>query len=170
MNRFFNAYPPNTVQSYNTLPVINPYMQRPVAPIAPIPAAAPNYTPIIQNFGVPQQNLVQNTLPNQTNIIWVDNENEIQSYPSGRGWQQWFGNKNDQILYVRETDANGNVQPIAKLRYEIIEDIKVEKAEPVVEQKQEPAVVKYDGPTREEFNQLSDSVNLLVDKLGDLLK
>lgn len=168
MNRFFNAYQPNTVQSYNTLPAINPYIQRPLTPT--VPTAVPNYPPIIQNFSIPQQTPVQNMMPNQTNILWVDNENEIQNYPSGRGWQQWFGNKNEQILYVRETDANGNVQPIAKLRYEVIEDTKVEKAETVGEQKQEPAVVKYDGPTREEFNQLSDSVNLLVDKLGDLLK
>lgn len=164
MNRFFNAYTPNTVQSYNTLPAINPYMQRPVAPI---PAATPNYTPIIQNFGVPQQNSIQNMLPNQTNILWVDNENEIQNYPSGRGWQQWFGNKNEQILYVRETDANGNIQPIVKLRYEVIEEARYEA---VQETKVEPTTSAYEGPSRKEFDDLAASVNMLVDKLGDLLK
>ena len=165
MNRFFNAYPPNTAQSYNTLPAINPYMQRPLAPT--IPTAIPNYTPIIQNFGVPQQNSIQNMFPNQTNILWVDNENEIQNYPSGRGWQQWFGNKNEQILYVRETDANGNVQPVVKLRYEVIEEA---RQEAIQETKAESAVPAYEGPSRKEFDDLASSVNMLVDKLGDLLK
>lgn len=162
MNRFFNAYSPNTVQSYNTLPVVNPYIQRPLTPT--VPTAIPNYPPIIQNFSIPQQTPVQNMVPNQTNILWVDNENEIQNYPSGRGWQQWFGNKNEQILYVRETDENGNVQPIVKLKYEVIEETKPEAQQ---ETKTEPV---YEGPSRKEFDDLASSVNMLVDKLGDLLK
>lgn len=164
MNRFFNN-PAGTPNSFlNYMPVnstVSPYLQRPTVPTAVPPLV---YPPIIQNFGVPQQNSAQTAIPNQTNILWVDDESEIAAYPSGRGWQQWFGNKNDQILYVRETDANGNPQPIVKLKYEVVDE--PTKQETVAK----TDAPKYDGPSREEFDKLTDSVNLLVDKLGDLLK
>ena len=164
MNRFFNN-PAGTPNSFlNYMPAnstVSPYLQRPTVPTAVPP---PVYPPIIQNFGVPQQNSVQTAIPNQTNILWVDDESEIAAYPSGRGWQQWFGNKNDQILYVRETDTNGNPQPVVKLKYEVVEEA------PKQETASKTEVPKYDGPSREEFDKLTESVNMLVDKLGDLLK
>ena len=53
----------------------------------------------------------------QSNIIWVNNEQEINNYPSGRGWQQLFGDKNKNMFYIRETDLNGVTQPIRRLSY-----------------------------------------------------
>lgn len=141
--------------------------------------AAPTYYP--QPYALPSvntapQNPMQTMLPNQTNIIWVDNENEIAAYPSGRGWQQWFGDKNNQILYVRDTDANGNAQPIVKLRYEVLESSGPTTSEAAQEPTPAQAASEtvkmpaYDGPSREEFDKLSSSVALMLDKLGDLLK
>ena len=164
MNQFFNSQFPGATGTASPYiaPAISPYLQRPT-----MPNIAPNYPPIIQNFGVPQNNGIQSMIPNQTNIHWVNNENEIASFPIGRGWQQWFGNKNEQILYVRESDENGNIQPVVKLRYEVIEDAKPVSAN---EAKAESMAINFDGPSRDEFNKLTESVNMLVDKLGDLLK
>lgn len=134
--------------------------------------AVPTYYPqpyVLPSVNTVQQNPMQTMLPNQTNIIWVDNENEIAAYPSGRGWQQWFGDKNEQILYVRDTDVNGNPQPIVKIHYEVLES--QETAQEVSQADPEPVKMPaYDGPSREEFDKLSSSVALMLDKLGDLLK
>ncbi len=152
MNRFFGGV---------TSSGFNPYVRPTGATTAT--TWMPNYiapTPTpVQNYPQPQQTVI----PNQTNIIWVDNAEQIATYPTGRGWQQWFGDKNEQILYVRDTDANGVTQPIVKLRYEVMEV-------PSKTQTEEPVQQISNGPTREEFDKLSDSVNMLVDKLGDLLK
>ena len=162
MNRFFRGGGQPIIGTG-----INTY--RPIAPTYyPQPYALPN------TAQAPVQNPMQTMIPNQTNIIWVENENEIAAYPSGRGWQQWFGDKNEQILYVRDTDANGNPQPIVKIRYEVMESAGQEASETKQEAAvavQEPVKIPvYDGPSREEFDKLSSSVSLMLEKLGDLLK
>jgi hypothetical protein len=146
----------------------------------------PNMSAQVDPMAV-QQPVMQNTMiPHQSNIIWIDNENEIPNYPTGRGWQQWFGNKNEQILYIRDTDTNGVIQPIVRVKYEVIED------QPTVQQgiqQTEAAVPTAPVNTnqyvdRNEFEDLnkklkgiSDNVNGLIktldnmqDKLADLLK
>ena len=115
----------------------------------------------------PVTQAIQSMTP-QSNIIWIDNKSEIDSYPTGRGWQQWFGDKNRPYLYVREMDMNGVIQPIKTVRFQIEDD-----APPVQDAVTEPAkeeAKSADVPTREEFDKLSESVNMLVDKLSDLLK
>ena len=160
MNRFFRGGGQPIIGTG-----INTY--RPIAPTYYLqPYALPN------TAQAPVQNPMQTMIPNQTNIIWVDNENEIATYPSGRGWQQWFGDKNDSILYVRDTDANGNPQPIVKIRYEVIDSgtTPVENSEQKTETAETVKIPAYDGPSREEFDKLSSSVSLMLEKLGDLLK
>ena len=133
-----------------------------------------NPQPIMQP-SVPQN--LQSMIP-QSNIIWIDDPNQIASFPTGIGWQQWFGLKNEQVMYVRETDMNGVTQPIRRVRYEL--DMVPEQNQNAVTQTQEtsapasisapaPAPVN-DGVTRDEFNKLADAVNLMTDKLSDLLK
>lgn len=56
-------------------------------------------------------NTVQAITP-QSNMIWIDDPAEIVNWPSGRGWQQWFGDKTSMKVYVRDTDANGVIQPL----------------------------------------------------------
>lgn len=138
-----------------------------------------NPQPIMQP-SVPQN--LQSMIP-QSNIIWIDDPNQIASFPTGMGWQQWFGLKNEQIMYIRETDMNGVTQPIRRVRYELdmINDQSRENTQsaavpaPVPDQAQvtQSAPVQgsvTDGVTREEFNKLADAVNLMTDKLSDLLK
>lgn len=127
-----------------------------------------------------QQPTMQNTMiPHQSNIIWIDNENEIPNYPTGRGWQQWFGNKNEQILYIRDTDTNGVIQPIVRVKYEVIED------QPVTQPSEQVAVTdpnhyvdrnefdaldkKLDG-LGSSVNSLTKTLTDMQDKLADLLK
>lgn len=127
-----------------------------------------------------QQPFMQNTMiPHQSNIIWIDNENEIPNYPTGRGWQQWFGNKNEQILYIRDTDTNGVIQPIVRVKYEVIEE------QPVTQPSEQVAVTdpnhyvdrnefdaldkKLDG-LGSSVNSLTKTLTDMQDKLADLLK
>lgn len=126
--------------------------------------------PIMQP-SVPQN--LQSMIP-QSNIIWIDDPNQIASFPTGMGWQQWFGLKNEQVMYIRETDMNGVTQPIRRVRYEL--DMAPEQNQNAAAQTQEtsaspsvPAPVQ-DSVSREEFNKLADAVNLMTDKLSDLLK
>lgn len=125
----------------------------------------PIMQPSMQNV---QQNL-QSMIP-QSNIIWIDDVSQISTFPTGSGWQQWFGLKNEQVLFVRETDMNGVTQPIRKVRYEI----ETENAQPApVQQQPQPQQAEektLNGVGREEFDKLTESVNLLTEKLSDLLK
>lgn len=143
----------------------------------------PNMSAQVDPMAV-QQPVMQNTMiPHQSNIIWIDNENEILNYPTGRGWQQWFGNKNEQILYIRDTDTNGIIQPIVRVKYEVIEDQPA--VQPSVQQTEAAAPVNTNQyVNRNEFDNLNKkledmygSVNSLTktlgnmqDKLADLLK
>lgn len=127
-----------------------------------------------------RQPTMQNTMiPHQSNIIWIDSENEIPNYPTGRGWQQWFGNKNEQILYIRDTDTNGVIQPIVRVKYEVIEE------QPVTQSSEQVAAVdpnhyvdrnefdaldkKLDG-LGSSVSSLTKTLTDMQDKLADLLK
>lgn len=137
----------------------NPYAQSFQQPYRPLPATpvsgfAPSQ-PIMQN--------VQSMVP-QSNIIWIDDVSQIANFPTGRGWQQWFGLKNEQTFYVRETDMNGVTQPLRRVVYQL-EEIQTNEP-PASANPATPA----DTVSREEFNKLSESVNLMTEKLADLLK
>lgn len=136
----------------------------------------PPAQPIMQPpMNTMQQNLqnVQSMIP-QSNIIWIDDVNQIAGFPTGRGWQQWFGLKNEQVMYVRETDMNGVTQPIRKVRYEpdVMESEPNRQAQPQ-QQTQESAPAPPPPPanavTREEFQELAGSVKTLTEKLTELL-
>ena len=144
----------------------------------PMSAPAFSQEPIMQPR--PQSN-IQSMIP-QSNIIWIDDPNQIASFPTGMGWQQWFGLKNEQVMYVRETDMNGITQPIRRVRYEL--DMTNEPVQPQSQPQETPTTAPVqqsatvpapaqpvnDGVSREEFNKLADAVNLMTDKLSDLLK
>lgn len=194
MNRFFGGNYQRPVMPQYGGSALNPYM-RPVngySGYTPTVVPTPQVTaPVQQNYSaMPQQPQAAPMIPNQTNLIWVESKDEIATYPTGRGWQQWFGDKNEQILYVRDTDANGVTQPIVKLRYEIVDETNSGQSQEVAQgrldapgigaaltqspvQPQTPVAApapEYNGPSREEFDKLNASVEMLVDKLGDLLK
>lgn len=119
----------------------------------------------------------------QSNIIWVNNEDEIKSYPTGRGWQQLFGDKNKNMFYIRETDMNGVMQPIRRLSYTFEDQVMPQmnqqtgqvpvQTQPVPQaQPPQPAqpMPQENGVSRDEFDKLSQAVNMMADKLSDLLK
>lgn len=132
----------------------------------PVVSPPINPQPIMQP-SVPQN--LQSMIP-QSNIIWIDDPNQIASFPTGMGWQQWFGLKNEQVMYVRETDMNGVTQPIRRVRYEL--DMPVEQNQESVAPVQTATSTEAvrDHVSREEFDKLADAVNLMTDKLSDLLK
>ena len=146
----------------------NPYL--PVSPVTSVGA---------RPFGFNTQPIMQPSMPNtpqnlqsmipQSNIIWIDDFSQIAGFPTGSGWQQWFGLKNEQVLFVRETDMNGVTQPIRKVRYEI----ETENTAPVQTQAapvQPAPEARVEGVGREEFEQLAATVKNLTEKLADLLK
>ena len=133
-----------------------------------------NPQPIMQP-SVPQN--LQSMIP-QSNIIWIDDPNQIASFPTGIGWQQWFGLKNEQVMYIRETDMNGVTQPIRRVRYELHMAPEQNQSSVSVQSQESAAPVQtgvsteavHDHVSREEFDKLADAVNLMTDKLSDLLK
>lgn len=112
----------------------------------------------MQQVQTPMPQMSQQSFFPQSNIIWVDSLDEVNRHPTGRGWQQLFGDKNKNIFYVRETDANGVTQPIKTLYY-TYEEPEKEKME-----------IDSDTVTKEEFEKLASVVNSIADKLSDLLK
>lgn len=56
------------------------------------------------------------------NIPWVSGIDEVLSHPTSPKEQMYFHDKNDSVIYCRETDGNGNViNPIRALRYTVEE-------------------------------------------------
>ena len=135
---------------------------------SPYQAYPSTYIPPQTSAQTPIQQNLQTMIP-QSNIIWVDNAEQINSYPTGRGWQQWFGLKDAQVLYVRETDMNGIQQPLQRVVYQLDPDTDPALAQAQTNDRQ-AAPQATDAVSREEFNKLTEAVNLMTDKLADLLK
>lgn len=56
------------------------------------------------------------------NIVWVESIDEVLSHPTSPSEEMYFQDKNNPIIYRRETDANGNIKnPIHALRYTVEE-------------------------------------------------
>lgn len=110
----------------------------------------------------PQPNVVsamQNAIP-QCNLIWVSGKDEVLSHPKSPNETLYFGSSGDDpIIWVRETDANGEIKnPLHKLVYTVEE---------------EPFGPEAQFVTKEEHRQLFDKVNEMsasLEKLVELLK
>ena len=56
------------------------------------------------------------------NLIWVDAIDKILAHPTSPDEHLYFGDKNEQIIYLRETDASGKIKnPLKALHYTIEE-------------------------------------------------
>lgn len=65
---------------------------------------------------------VQNQQP-QCNIIWINNMDDVLNHPTTPNSNLYFAERNDQIIWVRETDANGKIKnPLKRLSYSV-EDV-----------------------------------------------
>ena len=96
----------------------------PVIP-TPIPSAG-----VAKSFStIP--NMAQGTVTNpildaaagpKCNIVWVENLDEVLSHPTSPSEEMYFHDKNNPVIYRRETDANGNIKnPIHALHYTVEE-------------------------------------------------
>ena len=102
-----------------TTPYVNPVIPTPI----PSAGAAKGYSTL--------PNLAQGTVTNsildaaagpKCNIVWIENVDEVLAHPTSPNEELYFHDKNNPIIYRRETDANGNVKnPIHALHYTVEE-------------------------------------------------
>ena len=58
----------------------------------------------------------------QCNLIWVKNFDAMMAHPTSPNEHMYFGDENDSVIYVRETDGNGQIKsPVKVLHYTIEE-------------------------------------------------
>ena len=102
-----------------TTPFTNPVIPTPI----PSAGAAKGFSTI--------PNMAQGTVTNpildaaagpKCNVVWVENLDEVLSHPTSPSEEMYFHDKNNPIIYRRETDANGNIKnPIHALHYTVEE-------------------------------------------------
>lgn len=85
-----------------------------------MPAAIPTaVSPMPQT---PAQQMMDAAAGPKCNLIWAKSVDQILSHPTSPNEQLYFGSETDQIIYVRETDGQGNIKnPIKVLHYTIEE-------------------------------------------------
>ena len=78
-----------------------------------------NQTPVVPALNAQS---VQNQAP-QCNIIWINNMDDVLNHPTTPNSNLYFAERNNQIIWVRETDANGTIKnPLKRLSYSV-EDV-----------------------------------------------
>lgn len=78
-----------------------------------------NQTPVVPALNTQP---VQNQQP-QCNIIWINNMDDVLNHPTTPNSNLYFAERNDPIIWVRETDANGKIKnPLKRLSYSV-EDV-----------------------------------------------
>lgn len=78
-----------------------------------------NQTPVVPALN-PQA--VQNQQP-QCNIIWINNMDDVLNHPTTPNSNLYFAERNDSVMWARETDANGKIKnPLKRLSYSV-EDV-----------------------------------------------
>lgn len=59
----------------------------------------------------------------QCNIIWVDSMEDVLNHPTSPSTHLYFVERNNSIMWVRETDASGKIKnPLKRLTY-TVEDV-----------------------------------------------
>lgn len=76
----------------------------------------PSVVPAINTQSVQNQ-------PPQCNIIWINNMDDVLNHPTTPNSNLYFAERNDSVMWVRETDANGKIKnPLKRLPY-TVEDV-----------------------------------------------
>ena len=103
----------------------NPLLVPPVLPTASPAGIKPSGTigtiPSINNQGTPSP---VPSVPH-CNIFWVKNIDEVLAHPTSPNEHLYFGSEDDAIIYVRETDANGQIKSPVKVLHYTIEDMPI---------------------------------------------
>lgn len=92
----------------------------------------------------------------QCNLFWVNGIDELLAHPTSPNEQMYFGNKEEPILYVRETDANGQIKSPVKALHYTMEEI--------------PIGPEAQFVTKDEHKQLFDLVTKLSESVGSMDK
>lgn len=120
-------------------------------PLIPKPAAGLNANPLGQAIG--SISGVGNQP--QCNIIWVDEMKNVLDHPTSPNEQMYFAEKGTNVIWVRETDGNGQVRnPLKKLVYSV-EDV--------------PFGPEANFVTKEEYQKLYDLVSNMSGKIENLV-
>ena len=108
-----NNFGINPVAPNLTSPTIAPAVLPTAVPIQTIPSQA--------NTSVQQQMIDAASGP-KCNIVWIKGIDQILAHPTSPNEQMYFGSETDQIIYVRETDAQGKIKnPLKALHYTVEE-------------------------------------------------
>lgn len=132
--------------------------QNPFAQISTPSYTAPSRTISGISQTPPQE--VPNTSPQhpqvQSNAIWIESMDEVLNYPTAPSTQMYFFDRNNPIIWMRETDNNGNIKnPIHRMTF---------SAEEV------PFGPEAHFVTKEEHQKLFDAVNELNSKIDAFMK
>ncbi len=88
----------------------------PVIP-TPMPSAG-----IASNLNQTSNPILDAAAGPKCNIIWVESMDEVLSHPTSPNEEMYFHDKNNPVIYRRETDGKGNVKnPVHALRYSVEE-------------------------------------------------
>ena len=91
----------------------------------------------------------------QCNLYWVNSQEDVLNHPTSPNEQLYFGDRNEPVIYVRETDSNGVIKnPLHVLKYSM-EDVAFGPEANFV--------------TKEEHQKLYDLVSQMNEKLEKLL-
>lgn len=110
---------PAPVGTTVTQPFANPVIPSPV----PSAGLAKGYSNTVLNTQPAQSNPILDAAAGpKCNIVWVESIDEVLSHPTSPSEEMYFQDKNNPIIYRRETDANGNIKnPIHALHYTVEE-------------------------------------------------
>lgn len=127
---------------------------QPAVPITPATTLTPQVGNSVQTAVSTQQPPIR-----QCNVIYVESMQEVLDYPRSPKEHLFFPDKNENIIWVRDTDANGEIKnPLTRLEYKTSEV---------------PFGPEANFVTKEEYQQLYDlvnsvygTINKLMDELG----
>ena len=110
---------PAPVGTTVTQPFTNPVIPSPV----PSAGLAKGYSNTVLNTQPAQSNPILDAAAGpKCNIVWVESMDEVLSHPTSPSEEMYFHDKNNPIIYRRETDASGNIKnPIHALHYTVEE-------------------------------------------------
>lgn len=111
---------PAPVGTTVTQPFTNPVVPSPV----PSAGIAKGFSNVLgsQNQQTQLNPIMDAAAGPKCNLIWANDMDKVLSHPTSPNEQLYFGDENEQIIYVRETDGNGNVKnPIKALHYTVEE-------------------------------------------------
>ena len=122
-----------------------------IPPVIPTPAPSGARMPTASLNNTQAANIGSPAAP-QCNIFWVKDLDAVLNHPTSPNEHLYFGSEEDPIIYVRETDANGQVKSPIKVLHYTIEEV--------------PIGPEAQFVTKDEHKQLFDLVEKLSVSVG----